>query len=316
MNRILTKEKSMIITSQQSKLLDVAEAIRLDPDKTEAAFIARQLVQATLPHKNPGKDVQAWSRTNGNLTLGIRPGWDFEKEKSFGYPYGTIPRLLLFWMTTEALRTKNQRLELGNSLASFMRQLGLEPATGRGKRSDAKRLRDQMQRLFQAKISFHQIRDDEKKKGRAWLNMDVAPKGVMWWDEKQPEQGALWGSWIQLGEDFFNAIIAAPVPVDMRALKALKRSPLALDLYAWATYSAYRTQKSGQPRSVSWVALHEQLGAEYHDIKDFARFARAALRKVQAVYPELGLEFERGNVRVLPCNPAITVRAKMQPTVK
>jgi hypothetical protein len=50
------------ITRQQLKLLDAAEAIRFDPDQTEAAFMARQLVQATLPHKNPG-DVPAWSRT-------------------------------------------------------------------------------------------------------------------------------------------------------------------------------------------------------------------------------------------------------------
>jgi hypothetical protein len=79
------------ITRHHLKLIDAAEAIRLDPDKTEAAFMARQLVQATLPHKNPG-DVPAWSRTNGNLTLGIQPSWDFEKGKSIGYPYGTIPR--------------------------------------------------------------------------------------------------------------------------------------------------------------------------------------------------------------------------------
>jgi hypothetical protein len=44
---------------QHLKLLDAAEAIRLAPDKTEAAFMARQLVQATLPHKNPG-DLPAW----------------------------------------------------------------------------------------------------------------------------------------------------------------------------------------------------------------------------------------------------------------
>jgi hypothetical protein len=36
-----------------------------------------------------------------------------------------------------------------------------------------------------------------------------------------------------LGENFFEAITAAPVPLDMRVLKTLKRSPLALDLYAW-----------------------------------------------------------------------------------
>jgi hypothetical protein len=78
------------ITRHQIKLLDAAEAIRLDPDKTEAAFLAKQLVLATLPHKNPD-DVPAWSRRNGNLTLAVRPGWDHEKSKAIGYPYGTIP---------------------------------------------------------------------------------------------------------------------------------------------------------------------------------------------------------------------------------
>lgn len=296
------------ITRQHSKLLDAAEAIRFDPDKTEAAFIARQLVQATLPHKNPG-NIPAWSRTNGNLKLAIQPGWDHDKDKTIGYPYGTIPRLLLFWMTTESIKTNNPRLELGNNLASFMRQLGLDPSR-RGRGSDAVRLRDQMQRLFKATISFHQKREEDGHKGEAWLDMKVAPKGVLWWDEKQPEQPTLWDSWIQLGEDFFNAIIAAPVPVDMRALKALKRSPLALDLYSWATYTAYQTQKTGQSRNVSWEMLHQQLGAEYHDIKEFARKARAALRKVQTVYHELGLNFETGGVKVLPCKPAITVKQK------
>jgi hypothetical protein len=213
-------------------------------------------------------------------------------------------------MITEAVRTKNRRLELGGSLASFMRQLDLDPSRG-GKRSDAKRLRDQMRRLFQASISFHQTRDEDGRKGEAWMNMDVAPDGVLWWDEKQPEQATLWTSWIQLGEKFFAAITAAPVPVDMRALKALKRSPLALDLYAWATYTAFQTQRTGQSRSVSWQLLHEQMGGEYDDIKDFGKKARFALRKVQAVYPDLGLEFEKGKVKVLPCNPAITIRSKV-----
>lgn len=295
------------ITRQHSKLLDAATAIRLDPDKAEAAFIARQLVQATLPHKNPG-DVQAWSRTNGNLTLTIRSGWDTKKGKAIGYPYGTVPRLLLFWMTTEAVRTKTRRLEFGDSLTKFMRDIGLNPDNGGtgAKRSDARRLRDQMQRLFRATISFDQIENGRE----AWLDMQVAPEGVLWWDEKQPEQATLWSSWIELSNKFFEAITVAPVPVDVRALKALKHSPLALDLYAWATYSAYRAQKSGQSRSVSWEILHEQLGGEYSRIDNFQAKARAAFGKIKPVYPELGLEFEKGGVKILPCNPSITIKKK------
>ena len=191
-----------------------------------------------------------------------------------------------------------------------MIELGLNPDNGGtgAKRSDARRLRDQMDKLFRATISFDQIDGNRK----SWLDMQVAPKGVLWWDEKQPDQPTLWNSWIQLGEEFFNAITATPVPVDMRALKAIKNSPLALDLYAWATYTAYKTQKSGQSCSVSWELLHEQLGGEYTNLKDFGHKARLALRRVQSVYQELGLEFEKGGVRILPCSPAITIKKSQQ----
>ncbi len=295
----------MTLTRDRKKLLDAASAIRLSPDKEEAAFIARQLVQATLPHKSPG-DVPAWTRKNGNLTLTVRPGWDTRKSAPIGYPYGTVPRLLLFWITTEALRTKSPRLQLGNSLTAFMREIGLNPDNGGtgAKRSDARRLREQMRRLFRATISFDQV-DDERE---AWLDMQVAPEGVLWWDSKQPDQLDLFQSWIELTPRFYEAVTAAPVPVDVRALRALKRSPLALDLYAWATYTAYSTQKKGQARFVTWEQLGEQFGGEYAETKEFARYARATLRKVQSVYPALGLDFEYGGVKVLPCNPAVSIK--------
>jgi hypothetical protein len=292
------------ISAQKMKLICVAGDIRLDPDRTESAFMARQLVQATLPHKNPG-NVQAWSRKNGDLTLTLRPGWDHKKNKLIGYPYGTIPRLLLFWITTEALRTKNPRIELGNSLAQFMEALGLNP-NGRGKRSDMKRLKNQMIRLFHSSISFDQSTDGKM----VWLNMHVAPKGMLWWDEKNLNQDTLFENWIQLGEDFFKAITSAPIPADMRILKALKRSPLALDLYAWATYTAYQTQRTGQSRSLSWELLHEQFGAEYGDTKDFAKKAWRALSKVKAVYQELNVERIRGGINILPSKPSITIKPK------
>jgi hypothetical protein len=284
------------------KLICAAGDIRLDPDKTESAFMARQLVQATLPHKNPG-NVPAWSRSNGGLTISIQPGID-AKQKITGYPYGTIPRLLMFWLTTEAVRGNSRRIELGNNLAEFMETLGLNPRMG-GKRSDVKRLQDQMRRLFHSRISFTQ-----DSKGEAWINMQVTSKGMLWWDSSQPSQSTLWKNWIEIGEDFFEAITSSPVPVDVRALRALKKSPLALDLYAWATYTAYKTQKNCQSYSVSWEILHEQFGAEYSDVKEFARNAWRCLLKVQSVYPELSIERVRGGINVLPSKPSITIKSK------
>lgn len=295
------------LTRARSKLLDAAVEIGMDrPTERDAAYMARELVQCTLPHRNPG-NVEAWTRRNGNLSLAIQPGWDHDTGKSVGYPFGSIPRLLLFWLTSEAVKTQSRRLELGHSLAMFMHELGLNPDNGTGKRSDARRLREQMERLFRARISFQRKHDEGAgRKGKSWLDMQVAPKGELWWDERDPEQPTLWGSWIELGEDFYRAITASPVPVDVRALKALKSSPLALDLYAWLCHEAYRAHQSKQGRFVAWTLLMQQLGTQYSDPKNFGRHAREALRKVQAVYPALKLGSLRAGVQIDPKNfPAI-----------
>ena len=39
-----------------------------------------------------------------------------------------------------------------------------------------------------------------------------------------------WESKVRLSESFFNEIVSHPVPLNMNTLKALKRSPLGLDL--------------------------------------------------------------------------------------
>ena len=126
--------------------------------------MARQLVQCTLPHSNPGDELRAWTRRSGNVSLVIQPGWDGDKERTIGYPYGCLPRLILFWITTEAVAKKERKLFLGKSFSHFMRELGLDPSRG-GARSDAVRLREQMRRLFASSISFQQTIDQDGRHG-------------------------------------------------------------------------------------------------------------------------------------------------------
>jgi hypothetical protein len=299
--------KDGALTPTTRRLVDAAAEIMGEPALTDRdrAFMARQLVQATLPHSDPGK-AEAWQRTNGNLTLVIRPGWDSKKRCPVGYPYGTVPRLLLFWLTTEAVRTRSRILHPGNTVTGFMRELGLNPDTGGGKRGDARRLRDQMERLFRAIISF-EITDDRSQQ---WLDMQIAPAGEMWWDFHDPDQQGLFQSWIELGEKFYEALIAAPVPVDMRALRALKRSPLALDLYAWATYRTFTVTQAGKPAFISCSALAAQIGGDYADLKDFRKKAIASFQKVQTVYPALRLGDAEGGFVLKPSASAVRSKAR------
>ena len=292
-------------SSQSGKFLEAALALAETPDKVERAFMARQLVQCTLPHSNPG-NVPRWMRRNGNAALVLQAGWNVQKDCSYGYPFGVIPRLLMFWMVTEAVRTKKRRLELGPSLSAFMRELGLIPSSaGAGKRSDAKRLRDQMERLFSCRITFdiQGLTRADGAIGSRHANMEVASEAEYWWSPRDPDQGSLWGSWVELGEKFLEAITEAPIPADMRALRLLKRSPLALDLYILAIHKAFIANKHTQGQFLPWEALLHQLGAEYDEnrIRNFRAKATTMLRRVSLAFPSgLRHQIDQTGVIFLP----------------
>ena len=305
----MNEKKHISVTRATHQLLDTSVTISLErATQNDIAYIARQFVQATLPHSDP--KANTWNRRNGNYTLSLQTGFDADGN-AIGLPYGVIPRLLIFWMVSEATRTKSQVLQLGHNLAAFMREIGLDPTHG-GKRGDPQRLEIQMRRFFSSRIAFFEQLQADGRHGETAEFMQVARTYTLWWDTKTPQQGALWGSSVKLDREFYEAITTAPVPVDVRALKALKRSPLALDLYALCCYEAYRVERTGRARVIPWRALMKQLGAEYEAEdahKEFARKCRLALRKVAAVMPSLRLGNARGGLAILSGSlPAVSTK--------
>lgn len=293
------------IERKHHEFITEAIAIRQYPLDFEMVFLAKFLIQCTLPHSDPGS-IPAWTRKNGNHTFVLQAGWDAQKNVSMGYPYGTIPRLLLIWMVTQAKRTGQRRLNLGDNLSRFMLEIGLDPYTGRGKRGDAVRLKEAMRRLFAARISFYEHISEAHRTGERAREMSVAPKREMWWDIKSENQSALWGSWIELSEEFFGAIMRSTVPCDMRALKMLKKSPLALDLYMLCNYIGANLGER-HSHKITWKQLGEQLGVNYGDQHDLKRKVKLSLRKVVLAHPGLKVGYPKqgGGIVILPSQPAI-----------
>ena len=206
---------------QVNQLVGASEA---DPDM---GFMARMMALCSLPRTNPGNRLQ-YKRVNGPYTLGISAGINNK------LPFGNIPRLLLAWVSTEAVRTQSRVLILGSSLSEFMRTLGMEDRSG-SSRGDRTRLRNQMDRLFHSHVQL--IYEDEQHK--ASVSSQVADRTDLWWNPKRPDEPSLWDSKIELGEKFFNEIVSHPVPLNMNTLRALKRCALGLDLYLWLTYRTF-----------------------------------------------------------------------------
>jgi len=185
-------------------------------------FMARAMVQATLPHRKVNGTL--FKRVNGNFTLSIG-----QADPDIGLPYGMIPRLLLAWATTEAVRTKNRELELGTSMSAFMEALDISRQG-----SSIASLKNQTRRLFSATIRAS-YKDEQ---GVVDIGYLMADKTVLWWQPKDSEQSDIWRSTITLSETFFNEVVDRPVPIDMRTIRAIEQSSLALDIYTWLTYRA------------------------------------------------------------------------------
>ena len=271
---------------QVNQLVSASEA------DADLGFMARTMALCSLPRTNPGNRKE-YVRRNGPYTLVMTSGFDNK------LPYGNLPRLLLAWVSTEAVRTQSRELVLGKSLSEFMGKLGMDSVGGA-----RTRLRNQIRRLFNAHVQL--VYKDQH--GEANVSSSVADRSEFWWNERKPDEPSLWESKIELGEKFYNEIIQHPVPLDLNTLTALKRCALGLDLYLWLTY---RTFALRAPLRLTWRQVYRQFGAhpdkasDKRTVLNFRRKVLRELKKIKLAWPELNYSTAPGVLILHPSIPAI-----------
>ena len=247
----------------------------------------------SLPRTNPGNRHQ-YKRVNGPYKLIMSVTGDHK------LPFGNLPRLLLAWVCTEAVKTGSRELVLGKSLSDFMRTLDIYAGGGNAHT----KLRNKMRRLFNAHVRL--IYKDEY--GEASVSSSVADSTAFWWNPKRPDERTLWESKIELGEKFFQEIISHPVPLNLNTLTALKRSSLGLDLYLWLVY---RTFPLRAPQRITWRQVYRQFGvdparaSDRVTVRNFQRKVLRELKKIKLAWPELNYSTAPGVLILLPSVPTI-----------
>ena len=285
------KDNPRLLTPQaryhHTRLDQIDRLLAAGAADADIAYLGRLLALCCLPRTNPGNRTK-YVRRNGPYTLAISAGVDTN------LPFGHIPRLLLAWVCTEAVRTQSRDLILGKTLSDFMRVLGIDPAG-----ASFGRVRDQMKRLFSCSIELvYTDRDSEAR-----VNSYVADRTLFWWAIPNPDQPGLFDSSIRLGEEFYNEIINHPLPLDMHILRALSRCSLGLDLYQWLSY---RTFALDRPLRISWKQLYRQFGlnpGKEGDTRTVDKFRAKALRelkKIKLAWPGLHYATPRGALELLP----------------
>ena len=243
---------------QVNQLVSASEA---DPER---GFVGRMMALCSLPRTNPGNRTQ-YKRVNGPFTLYMNTTADNK------LPYGNLPRLLMAWLSTEAVKTGSRVIVLGDSLSKFMRELGIYNSGGKPQT----RLRNQMKRLFGCTVSM--IYKDEH--GEQFISSLIAESGEFWWNERKPDQPSLWNSKIELSEKFFNEIIRHP----LRAVQQI----------TWK--QMYRQ-----------FGLHPSKASDKKTVLNFRVKILRELKKIKLAWPELNYSTAPGVLILLPSVPAIT----------
>ncbi len=291
------------LTKRESRLVMAADHIHQNPahhKSSDVSYWPRGLIQCTLPHSNPG-NVPAYARRSGDFYLLIEPGHRMDRKSgqivSWGYPYGSYPRLCCSYFTLQAKRHRSPIITLGDSLSRFMAQLGLVPTGGRW--GTITNLRKQILALVNSKLAFGYAGTEDVDAGG---NQLFADKYVLWWNTGPADQTNLFPSYIELSQPLYEEIIEHAFPCDMRILRELKQSSLGLDLYAWGTYKVFNLKSAS---AVSWKSLHAQFGTGYSDVRNFRRVALKQLAIIKALYPDFKYTLERGRIVIWPSHTSV-----------
>lgn len=246
------------------------------------------ITHTNLPYKQPAEsEIQ---RRNGD--------WRFylSAPSDIGLPFGRYPRLLMAYFSDYAVTRKTPEIDLGRSMSEFMARLDIA-ATG-GKTGSFARFRDQLIRL--ASTTFKAIYLPDEGAFAKVPAMEIVGETQLWWDVKSPEHPLLLDSTLTLSDRFFQELLAHPIPMDLRALRALT-SPIALDLYVWLAARFYTVDK---PTLVPWSLLHDQFGS-HGTLKEFRRLVRTQLKKVLTIYPDAKVSDVEGGLELRPSRPHV-----------
>ena len=242
----------------------------------EMLYLPRYFINMTLPHRKSREIV--FSRKNGNQLLSL------QGHHIFGLPYGVYARLVLLYVTTERVRTKEREFPLGASWRAFLEKMQISwsgnPRVGHNA------VQEQLKRL--CGTTYHIYEKTENSESDSHLL--VAEK---WMRSKDGVQ-------VTLSPGFFMMTGDSIVPLESRIVHKLRRSPLSLDLYAWLSYRLFRLKKK---TFIPWHKLEPQFGADYSRRRAFRSKFQLSLEKVLKHNPPTPVVEVRGKGLYLSPGP-------------
>lgn len=280
-----------LASSKAERLAVEAAASVLSEEESRLGITHAGFAMTSLPHKRIQEGL--WKRDGYRTTLLVESGRT-RTGTLVGVPYGSIARLILLYLQTEAIRTNTPEVELGRSMKSWMGRMSL--TTG-GKTYQL--VTEQARRISACRLTFFTDRENgaESRHNGAFVQDAITFASVI--DDDQP---SLWQDRIRLDPSFWRSLKEHPVPVREEAIQAIGTRSLAIDVYIWL---AYRLHSLGKSTPVSWAAIHAQFGAGFRLVRQIKPTFLEALGLALAVYPEARVDTDKQGFVLHPSPPAV-----------
>ena len=266
----------------------------LSDEEAVPGYIHAGFAMTALPHKRT--DAIEWVRDSADIRLRIESGKSHDGT-AVGIPFGYVARLILLYLQTQAIKTRSREVELGRSMHSWLKAMGLNSG---GKGYEA--VREQSRRLSLCRLTFYRIADG----GEAVMNGSFVREAILP-TRDTGSQLSLWRETVVLDEVFYESLVRHPLPVRESAIKAMSGRSMAIDLYIWL---AYRLHHLTRATRVPWPAVYRQFGAGFALQRQFKVHAREALALALAAYPEAQVKVDDEALILLPSPAPVPERSR------
>ncbi|WP_343818874.1 replication protein [Dyella marensis] len=282
------------------RLISTGSLIAATPPRDdERHYMHSILCQVGLPRSKV--NGTSFERRSGRVALLVEAGriWTGQDYVQQPLPYGALPRLMLAWMNTYAVRHNTPEIPIGDSASGFLRMLGKQ--SNGGKRGSFTMFRKQVQALAACRMTLGYNSED-----RAHTYDGKPIKHFEAWLSSREHERSFWPGSMTLSDDYYQTLKQHAVPLDLRAYTDLKGSALAMDVYMWLAQRLHRI--GARPAIVHWSSLREQFGQEYQGKdpgKDFKKKFQLALRSALVVYPQAKVRRVTGGVMLMASPPPV-----------
>jgi hypothetical protein len=271
------RARAMAVTAVDRRCVDAAFLVMTDED-LQANFVHAGFALTALPHRRIAEPE--WVREAAGLTLRVESGKD-ERGNLAGVPFGSVARMILLYLQTEAVRTRSREVELGRSMNRWLTTMGVNNG-GKGYTL----VREQSWRLSLCRLTFFATSGEGTQiTNGGFVRTTILPCHP----DDDGIQLSLWRERVVLDEAFYSSLLEHPLPVREAAIRALAHRSMAIDIYIWLAYRLWKLKRS---KRVPWPALYGQFGAGFTRLRAFRQHVREPLALALAAYPEARIDID------------------------